>query len=242
MPTPKILVIDDDRNMVRLIEYGLQAAGLEVLTAGDGQEGLRQIYEHKPDLVILDVMMPRMDGWTVCQRIREFSDVPTIMVTAKGQDADIVRGLDLGADDYVIKPVRMPVLVARVRACLRRAESGNGDRSPVTYADSYLVVDLPHRRVLVNDQPVKLTPTEFSLLARLIQSAGRVLSNKQLLEDVWGWEYTDDLDYLRIYIWHLRQKIERDPKNPAYLLTEHGVGYRFQGATPSAAAGDAGRL
>jgi two-component system KDP operon response regulator KdpE len=170
-----------------------------------------------------------MDGWTVCQRIREFSDVPTIMVTAKDQDSDIIRGLELGADDYVVKPVRIPVLVARVKACLRRADLVPTEKPEMNYADKYLVVDLPARRVLTNDEPVKLTPTEFSLLARLVQSAGRVLSYKQLLEDVWGWEYTDDIDYLRIYIWHLRQKIEQDPKNPRYILTEHGVGYRFQG-------------
>jgi len=226
--SPRILVIDDDANIVRLMEYGLRNAGMEVLSAHDGTEGLRQLYEHKPDLVILDVMMPRMDGWTVCQRIREFSDVPTIMVTAKDQDSDIVRGLDLGADDYVVKPVRLPVLVARVRACLRRAERAKQERPEITYADGYLLVDLPARRVTVGDEPVKLTPTEFSLLARLIQSPGRVLTNRQLLEDVWGWEYTDDLDYLRIYIWHLRHKIERDPKKPDYILTEHGVGYRFR--------------
>jgi len=229
--SPKILIVDDDKNIVRLMEYTLKAAGFEVLTAYDGQEGLKQIYAHQPDLVILDIMMPNMDGWTVCQRIREFSQVPVIMVTAKDRERDIVRGLDLGADDYVVKPVRMPVLVARVRACLRRAEQSRADTRQITYTDDYLTVDLPTRRVTVNDELVKLTPTEFSLLARLIQSAGRVLTYKQLLEDVWGWEYTDDIDYLRIYTWHLRQKIEKDPKKPRYILTEHGVGYRFEKAS-----------
>lgn len=230
MSPQKILVIDDDKHIVRLMEYMLKNAGFEVITAYDGQEGLKKLYEHKPDLVILDIMMPKMDGWTVCQRIREFSDVPLIMVTAKDQEGDIVRGLDLGADDYIVKPVRINEVVARVRACLRRAAQAATETRQITYTDDYLTIDLPTRRVTVAGKPVQLTPTEFNLLARLLQSAGRVLTYKQLLEDVWGWEYADELDYLRIYIWHLRQKIEQDPKNPRYILTEHGVGYRFERA------------
>ncbi len=231
MSPQKILVIDDDPRIVRLMEYSLKAAGFEVFPAYDGQEGLKQAYANQPDLVILDIMMPKMDGWTVCQRIREFSNVPIIMVTAKAQEADVVQGLELGADDYVVKPVRMPELVARVRACLRRSELSKADERAVGFSDDYLAVDPVARLVLVAGKPVKLTPTEFNLLLRLIRSAGRVLTYKQLLEDVWGWEYTDDIDYLRIYIWHLRQKIEKDPKDPRYILTEHGVGYRFAKAT-----------
>jgi DNA-binding response OmpR family regulator len=227
MAAPRILVVDDDENILRLLQYGLQNEGFTVIASSSGQEGLKKLYEYQPDLVILDIMMPGMDGWTVCERIREVSDVPTIMVTAKGHDDDIIRGLELGADDYVVKPVRMPVLVARVRACLRRAEGANGEDRQITYSDDYLTVDLPARRVTVDQELVKLTPTEFSLLARLIQSIGRVVTYEQLLQDVWGWEYTDDIDYLRIYVWHLRQKIEKDSKNPRYILTEHGVGYRF---------------
>ena len=228
MAAPRILVVDDDQNILRLLQYGLQNEGFTVICAASGQEGLKKLYEYQPDLVILDIMMPGMDGWTVCQRIREVSDVPTIMVTAKDRDDDIVRGLELGADDYVVKPVRIPVLVARVRACLRRAEAAKKDNRQITYNDDYLTVDLPTRRVTVDQEVVKLTPTEFSLLARLLQSMGRVVTYKQLLQDVWGWEYTDDIDYLRIYVWHLRQKIEKVSKNPRYILTEHGVGYRFQ--------------
>lgn len=228
MSSPRILVIDDDKNIARLMEFGLKTANFEPIIALGGQEGLRQFYASQPDLVILDIMMPKMDGWTVCQRIREVSDVPIIMVTARDRDDDIVRGLDLEADDYVVKPVRMPVMIARVRASLRRAETAKAQTAiELTYVDDYLTIDLATRRVTVEDQLVKLTPTEFNLLARLVQSAGRVLTYKQLLEDVWGWEYTDDIDYLRVYVWHLRQKIERDSKAPAYLITEHGVGYRF---------------
>lgn len=233
MALAKVLIVDDDQNIVRLMQYGLSQAGFEVIVAYDGQEGLKQVYTEQPDLVILDIMMPKMDGWTVCQRIREVSEVPTIMVTAKGHDQDIVKGLDIGADDYVVKPVRMPVLVARVKACLRRAAAAQEDNRELSYADEHLTVDLAARRITVGQNTVKLTPTEFNLLARLMQSMGRVLTYKQLLEDVWGWEYTDDIDYLRIYIWHLRQKIEKDSKNPRYILTEHGVGYCFKGVSDS---------
>ena len=176
-PSKALVVVDDDKNISRLMEFGLKSAGFEPLVAKDGQEGLRLLYAHQPALVILDIMMPNMDGWTVCQRIREVSDVPIIMVTARDQDADIVKGLDLGADDYVVKPVRMPVLLARVKACLRRAETNKAASGlALTYADGYLTVDLQTRRVTVRDEPIKLTPTEFNLLARLVQSAGRVLT------------------------------------------------------------------
>jgi two-component system, OmpR family, KDP operon response regulator KdpE len=229
MAQPKILVIDDDKNISRLVEFGLRGAEMDPIIAHDGQEGLRALYAHQPDLVILDIMMPKMDGWTVCQRIREVSVVPVIMVTARSADADIVKGLDLGADDFVVKPVRMPVLLARVRACLRRAQAAesNDEDVEVTYSDDRLNIELQTRSISVAGEPVKLTPTEYNLLARLVRSAGRTLTYKQLLEDVWGWEYTDDIDYLRVYIWHLRQKLELDSRNPIYILTEHGVGYRF---------------
>ena len=228
-----ILVVDDDPAFVRLVSKALTHEGYEVLTAGDGQEALRLLFAHRPDLVLLDVMMPRMDGWQTCSRIREVSDAPIIMLTGeqKSED-DVVRGLDYGADEYVIKPVGNKELLARVRTVLRRAElsTSPGTEKEITYNDDYLTVDVAKRIVMVNGERVKLTPTEFRLCALLLENAGRVLTHKQVLEKVWGWEYADDLDYVRIYVWHLRQKIEPDPAQPRYIITEPGVGYYFQKA------------
>ena len=230
----KILVIDDDPIFRRLVEQVLIQKEYEVLKAGSGQEGLRLLFAEKPDLVLLDVAMPRMDGWQTCQRIREISDVPIIMLTGmqKAQE-DIVRGLDYGADEYLFKPVGNKELVARVRAVLRRGElpSLTEAKREVTYADDFFTVDIAERRVMLNGERVKLTPREFRLLALLIERAGHILTHNQLLERVWGWEYTNDLDYVRIYISHLRRKIEPDPALPRYIMTDHGVGYYFQKAT-----------
>ncbi|UCC87906.1 MAG: response regulator transcription factor [Anaerolineales bacterium] len=227
-----ILVIDDDRLTSRVISDQLVRDGYTVYVAPDGQEGLRQMYAHRPDLIILDLMMPKMDGWTTCRRIREVSNVPIIMLTARDRPQDIIRGLDEGADEYVTKPFEVDVLVARVRAVLRRVAlpPTSPPREEVAYSDDYLTFNPTDRRVMVNGDLVKLTPTEFSLLALLIKNSGRVLTYRRLLEQVWGWEYIDDVDYLRVYIWHLRRKLEPDPKNPRYVLTEHGVGYRFEGS------------
>jgi two-component system KDP operon response regulator KdpE len=200
----KILVIDDDPNLVAVLYHSLTEQGYEVYKAHDGQEGLWQIYSHQPDLIILDIIMPELDGWQVCRRTREMSDVPIIMLTIRGRE-----------------------LLARVRSVLRRAAPPPPTEEPVTYCDGYLTVNLTERRVVVRGEPVKLTPTEFRLLAQLVENAGRALTYNQLLEKVWGWEYRDDIDYVRIYIWHLRQRIEKDPRQPQYILTEYGVGYRF---------------
>ena len=230
----KILVVDDEPNFTRLVEEILTHNGYEVFTASDGQEALRLLFAHKPELVLLDVMMPKMDGWQTCSRIREVSDVPIVMLTGKQKsEEDIVRGLDYGADDYLIKPMGNKELVARVRAILRRTElPPSSDASKeITYSDDYLTVNLAERKVIVKGERVRLTPTEFKLFALLLANSGRILSHKQLLEKAWGWEYTDDLDYIRIYIWHLRQKIESDPTQPKYIMTEPGVGYYFQKAT-----------
>ncbi len=230
----KILVVDDELTFVRLVRTTLTHKGYEVLTASDGQEALRLLFAHKPDLVLLDVMMPKMDGWQTCSRIREISDVPIVMLTGKQKsETDIVRGLDYGADDYLIKPVGSRELVARVRAVLRRAElppSADVEKK-LTYSDAFLSVDVAERRVIVSGERVRLTPTEFKLFALLLENAGRVLTHKQILERVWGWEYVDDIDHVRIYIWHLRQKIEPDPAHPTYIIAEPGVGYYFRKAT-----------
>jgi two-component system KDP operon response regulator KdpE len=228
----KILVIDDDPAFVRLVEQVLTQGGYEVFTAASGKEGLRLLFTHQPDIVLLDVVMPEMDGWQTCSRIRDITDIPVIMLTAqKNTEEDIVRGLECGADNYLIKPVGRRELVGRVQAVIRRAElsSQEGERE-ITYSDGYLTVDIAQRQVLLNGERVKLTPREFRLLALLMQNAGRILTHKQLLEGVWGWEYIDDLDYVRIYIWHLRQKIEPDQSKPRYIITEPGVGYSFHKA------------
>lgn len=229
----KVLIIDDDPAFLRLIEQVLTRQGFEALKAAGGQEGLRLLFAEKPDLVLLDVSMPGMDGWQVCQRIREIADVPIIMLTGKQRgEEDIVRGLDYGADEYLFKPVGNRELVARVRAVLRRSElpSAAEAKREVTYGDDFLSVDIAERKILVNGERVKLTPREFRLFALLVENAGRILTHKELLEKVWGWEYTDDLDYVRIYISHLRQKIEPSAALPKYIITEPGVGYSFQKA------------
>ena len=229
----KILIVDDDPTLVRVISLALSQKGFEALGANSGQEALKLLFACKPDLVLLDVVMPKMDGWQTCSRIREISDVPIIMLTGKHKsEEDIVRGLDYGADDYLIKPLGNKELVARVRAILRRAElpSSTEARREVTYADDFLTVDIAERKVMVKGERVKLTPREFRLFALLVENAGRILVHKELLEKVWGWEYTDDLDYVRIYILHLRQKIEPAPALPRYIITEPGVGYYFHKA------------
>lgn len=229
----KILVVDDDAALVRLFEQILTGKGYEMLKASNGQEALRLFFAHKPDLVLLDIVMPEMDGWQTCSRIRDLSDVPIIMLTGQQKNEDdIVRGLDYGADDYLLKPVGSKELLARVRAILRRAElpPALDVEKQVTYSDDYLAVDIAERKVMVNGKRVKLTPIEFRLLALLVENAGRILTHQRLLEKVWGWEYADDLDYVRIYISHLRRKIEPESTTPRYIITEPGVGYYFQKA------------
>ncbi len=219
-----ILVIDDDYNLRRLIKYALAHEGYVVHVAHDGQEGWHVFFDLRPDLVILDIMMPQMDGWEVCKRIREVSEVPIIILTASVYGKDIVRGLNMGADDYLTKPFRVSELLARVQAVLRRVSVSKP--TPV-YADDHLTIDLGNRRVLVQGEPVPLTSIEFNLLAVMVKHANHVLSTGQLLEQVWGWDHVDNVDYVRVFVFRLRQKIEPDPKSPRYILTERGAGYRF---------------
>jgi len=225
----KVLLVDDEPAFVSLVERVLTQQGYEVLKASNGQESLKVLFNHRPDVVLLDVVMPRMDGWQTCSRIREVADVPIIIITGQQKaEADIVRGLNSGADDYLIKPVGNKELVARVQALLRRAQPpALLDTRKATYADDFLTVDIANRKVTANGEQVRLTPTEFRLLSLLVENAGQVLTRKQLLEKVWGWEYANDLDYLRIYIWHLRHKIEPNPTQPKYIITEPGLGYYF---------------
>ncbi|MFC1990559.1 response regulator transcription factor [Chloroflexota bacterium] len=230
----KILIVDDDPAFARLVDQVLTQKDYQVLKASNGQEALRILFAEKPDLVLLDVVMPGMDGWQTCTRIRDISDVPVIILTGqRNTEDDVVRGLDHGADEYLLKPVGNKELVARVRAILRRAELPSYlDKAKETiFDDGFLTVDVAERKVMVNGERVKLSPREFRLLAMLVENAGRILTHQQVLEKIWGWEYIDDVDYVRIYISHLRQKIEPDPGSYKYILTEPGVGYYFHKST-----------
>lgn len=222
-----MLIIDDDAKLVEAIKLYLKNAGYEVIAAADGLEGLQKMYAHRPDLIILDIMMPKMDGWEACRRIREVSDVPIIMLTARGQEYEKVKGLKLGADDYVAKPFGLKELVARVEAVLRRTRLPPPTEGAVLYADEELVIDSERWEVSRGGKPLELTATERRLLFYLVENAGRVLTHEQLLERVWGPEYIDEVDYVKLYIWRLRQKIEEEPSQPRYILTERGIGYRF---------------
>lgn len=230
MRNKTILIIDDDPQICRIVEAALSPHGTLTHSANSPAEGLRLFYSQQPDLVILDILMPEMNGWEVCRQIRQLSDVPIIFLTALQSEDDIVRGLDLGAVDYVTKPFSLKVLLARVNAVLRQVDTLSG--TPLRwYQDGYLAVDLDHRRVTVDGELVKLSATEYRLLALLLENAGNVLTFEEILTEIWGEEHRNNTDYVRVYVWHLRKKIERNPKNPAYVLTEYGVGYRFERAT-----------
>ncbi|HIC94939.1 MAG TPA: response regulator transcription factor [Anaerolineae bacterium] len=226
----RILIIDDDPNLVKVLQLILEKEGYEVVCATDGAEGLQQAYKTQPDLVISDITMPKMDGWEVCRRLRETSDVPIIMLTAKVGETNAVKSLELGADDYITKPFSIGELMAKVKAHLRRANSSSS-REPPVFALGDLVVDFARQKVTVRGKAVNLTPREFRLLSCLVRNRGRVLPYTTILAQVWGPEYADGdgLDYLRLYIRYLRQKIEEDPSKPRYILTEWNKGYYFAG-------------
>jgi two-component system KDP operon response regulator KdpE len=228
MEKKKILVVDDDPVIIELLVSALTETGVEVVTAAGGSAALQQFYAQRPDLVILDVMMPDPDGWETCRIIRQLSDVPIIMLTINADDQEIIRGLDSGADDYITKPFNAHVVLARVRAALRRTNpAAPAPHKSVTYSDNYLTIDLEKNLVTVRGEPVKLTNLEYRMLAYLLQNPNHLLTTQQILENVWGWEYQDEASHVRIYMWHLRQKLEENPREPKYLLTEYGLGYRF---------------
>jgi DNA-binding response OmpR family regulator len=222
-----VLTADDDPQLLRLVMRNLQLEGYEVLVASDGQQALEQIETHQPDLVLLDVMMPRMDGFTVCQRVREFSSVPILLVTARGQDQDKIRGLDLGADDYLTKPFSVEELLARVRAVLRRAQFTANDRAAATRTTviGALTIDFSQHLVTMGGHEVMLTPTEYRILSYLALNAGRVVTQDLLLEHVWGAEYAGESHMLQVNVNRLRRKLEEDATHPRYILTKVGIGY-----------------
>ena len=230
MPAKKTTIVaaDDDPQLLRLMTRNLQLEGYDVLGASDGQQALELIESNPPDLVLLDVMMPKMDGFTVCYRVREFSAVPIIIVTARGQDQDKVRGLDLGADDYLTKPFSVDELLARVRAVLRRSqftarEHAQGLRAST--ATGELTVDYAQHLVTLAGRELALTPTEYRILAYLAQNVGHVVTQDLLLEHVWGSEYLGESHMLQVNINRLRRKLEVDPTQPHYILTKVGIGY-----------------
>ncbi|NJL95098.1 MAG: response regulator transcription factor [Anaerolineae bacterium] len=232
--TPIILLVEDDPEMLRVLQMSLEQRGVQVHTAMDGVEGLRTFVRVRPDLAVLDVYLPQLDGVTLCRRIRELSDVPILMMSADAiEEEDIVEGLDAGADEYIRKPIGGAEFAARVNALLRRAwlptRSTPSEAEVVRYDDGYLTVDIQRHRVVVAGQEERLTPTEFKLLVTFIRHPGQVLTFRHLLEQVWGEDYATEHHYPRIYVSHLRRKIEPDSSTPSYIHNEYGVGYRFVG-------------
>jgi two-component system KDP operon response regulator KdpE len=224
-----ILIVDDEARMRRFMQMNLDLEGYRVIEASNGLEAIDRVREDLPDLVLLDVMMPEMDGFEALHIIRETSMVPVIMLTVRDDEEDKVKGLELGADDYVTKPFSHRELASRIKAVLRRTEMDSsipGGKSLIK-VDDHLQIDFNRRQVFVDGKPIKLRPTEYRLLYHLIQNAGYTLTHEVILSKVWGYEYQDESQYVRLYITYLRQKIEPDPGNPRYILTERGIGYRF---------------
>lgn len=229
MINPSVLVVDDEKNLRDFVRHNLEARGYQVKTAGNGLEALALFNTHTFDLIILDLMMPNMDGLETTRRIRQNSLVPILVLSALGEEADKISALSLGADDYITKPFGVGELLARIRAILRRASwvETPSKKTQKLISRCGVIMDVERRFVTLNDQPVNLTSLEFTLLYHLMRDAGKVLLHRDLLQRVWGSEYRDEVEYVRVYISRLRRKLERDPSSPRILLTEHGVGYRF---------------
>jgi len=224
----RILVVDDEPRMIGFIRMNLELEGHLVIEAHNGLEALDAVRTQLPDLVLLDIMMPELDGFETLRMLREFSDIPVIMLTAKGDENDKVYGLELGADDYVTKPFGPRELSSRIKAVMRRWKTpSSSPNDSVLRIDNRLSIDFNQREVIVEGERIKLRPTEYRLLYHLIENAGWTVPHDQLLAKVWGYEYRDEAHYVRLYVNYLREKIEEDPANPVYILTERGVGYRF---------------
>lgn len=224
-----ILVVDDDLHLTTTVESILADAGYRPIVAHTAEDGLHLAQEEEPDLAVLDVMIPTMGGWELCRRLRSFSDAPIIFLTALGDVDDVVHGLEMGADDYLVKPFRKPELLARIKAHLRRATSDNPAQK-LRFGDGQLVIDLPQHQVLVDGREVDLTPREFDLLSTLAREAGRVMTTRELLNQAWNMDYEQGKDNIKPYIHYLRKKVEEDPAAPQWIVTVRGVGYRFTDA------------
>ena len=222
----KILIIDDEQPTAEAISLLMQQSGYEARHALSGQQGLRIAYQQQPDLVILDAVLPDRDGWAICRQLRELADMPIIFVSARNSKEDVIKGLELGADDYVAKPFDNEVLLARVKACLRRAPKARQVEEMV-FDNGDFRINFMNRQVWIRDSVTHLTPKEFNLLAVLVRNAGRVVARADLVAEAWGDEYRDAVGSLKLYIHYLRHKLERNPQQPKYILTSRGVGYRF---------------
>lgn len=238
----RILIVDDDRSLLELLTDYLGRLGHEIRGVPDGQQALAGLDDPPPELVLLDVTMPGLDGWQVLARIRAASQVPVIMLTARGDEPEVLRGFAGGADDYVTKPFSFAQLAARIKAVLDRVSLDRHEEADVLRGAD-LVVDVDRHRVLRGGEPVDLTPTEFRILVTLLRQPGHVISARQIVSAVWGAEYAEETGYIRRYVWHLRRKLERDPRDPRYILNERSVGYVFPAdpADPAVPAGPAGR-
>ena len=224
-----IMVVDDEPHIVRFTAMNLEVEGYNVVTAENGARALETLGAGEPvDLVVLDVMMPEMDGFETLRRIRSDSSVPVIFVTVRGDEADRVAGLDLGADDYITKPFSPRELASRIRALFRRVEAAEPPRLQEVIVDDWLTINFDQSMVLAGGENMRLRPTEYRLLYQLVNNAGQLLTHDTLLERVWGPEYRGEHQYVRTYVTYLRQKLERDPRNPEYILSERGLGYRFR--------------
>ena len=224
----KVLLIDDDADLLHLAGLLFKKAGAQIFTARDGLEGISKLFTCNPNLIVLDVMMPGTNGFEVCQKIRQVSNAPIIMLTALNEEQEMLRGLEAGADDFLTKPFNADILLARAKTVLRRSANGHAPSTNFEFNNGHLSIDIERRHVLVDERRVKLTPVEFRLIVYLARNAGKVLTFNHILSNVWGNQYMGSIDYVHVYVSHLRNKIEENVKNPRYILTVHGVGYIFE--------------
>jgi len=229
MKNKTVLIIEDNPAMQDIVEQTFSMAGVNALVAGDGEKGLHLFFDKRPDIIILDLHLPQMDGWAVCQQIRQLSNTPIIFLTAANEEEEMIRAYDCGAIDFVTKPFSPKLLLARTKAILRQVETPIKTTPENIYSDGYLIINLDKRELLANNQPVNLTKTEFKLFSLLFQFPGKLMTYEQIMQHVWGWD-SGNVANVHLTISRLRQKLEPDPQNPSYFVLEYGLGYRFQPA------------